>query len=92
VRCPNAKLGPQKHPQATFLFDLDGTLIASVYQHILAWSEALRGVGIELSNWFKHRRIGMSDSSMLQACRRKAGQKLNVKEIEKLERLHCAAT
>ena len=26
-----------------FLFDLDGTLIDSVYQHVLAWREALDG-------------------------------------------------
>ncbi|HEX2806073.1 MAG TPA: hypothetical protein VHN80_07885 [Kineosporiaceae bacterium] len=39
------------------LFDLDGTLIDSVYQHGLAWQEALSGVGIELSVWKIHRRI-----------------------------------
>ena len=29
-----------------FLFDLDGTLVDSVYQHVLAWREALESVGI----------------------------------------------
>lgn len=80
-----------KHPQPAFLFDLDGTLIDSVYQHILAWREALHGVGIELSNWFIHRRIGMSDSLMLNACMRESGRKLNKKEIEKLHELHTDA-
>jgi hypothetical protein len=42
------------------LFDLDGTLIDSVYQHVLAWREALTAFGIELSVWKIHRRIGMS--------------------------------
>lgn len=32
-----------------FLFDLDGTLIDSVYEHVLAWREALREMKIELS-------------------------------------------
>src|SRR5271166_6344231 len=32
-----------------FLFDLDGTLVDSVYQHVLAWLEALEACGIELS-------------------------------------------
>ena len=32
-----------------FLFDLDGTLVDSVYQHVLAWREAIAGVGIELA-------------------------------------------
>ena len=31
-----------------FLFDLDGTLIDSVYQHVLAWREALEEIGIQL--------------------------------------------
>lgn len=66
-----------KHAQPAFLFDLDGTLIDSVCQHILAWSEALDGVGIELSNWFIHRRIGMSDSLLLNACMRESRRKLN---------------
>jgi len=42
-----------------FLFDLDGTLVDSVYQHVLAWRVALESVGIELSVWRIHRRIGM---------------------------------
>ena len=44
-----------------FLFDLDGTLIDSVYQHVLAWREALHEMDIELSTWRIHRRVGMSD-------------------------------
>jgi beta-phosphoglucomutase-like phosphatase (HAD superfamily) len=27
--------------EPVFLFDLDGTLVDSVYQHVLAWKEAL---------------------------------------------------
>ena len=42
------------------LFDLDGTLVDSVYQHVLAWREALEQAGIELAVWRIHRRIGMS--------------------------------
>ena len=47
-------------PRTAFLFDLDGTLVDSVYQHVLAWREALEAEGIELSVWRIHRRIGMS--------------------------------
>jgi hypothetical protein len=32
-------------------FDLDGTLVDSVYQHFLAWREALEASGIELAVW-----------------------------------------
>ena len=45
---------------SAFLFDLDGTLVDSVYQHVLAWREALEASGIELAVWRIHRRIGMS--------------------------------
>jgi phosphoglycolate phosphatase-like HAD superfamily hydrolase len=33
----------------SFLFDLDGTLVDSVYQHVLSWHEALQEAGIPLS-------------------------------------------
>jgi HAD superfamily hydrolase (TIGR01509 family) len=46
--------------EPAFLFDLDGTLVDSVYQHVLAWKEALDAEGIELSFWRIHRKIGMS--------------------------------
>jgi beta-phosphoglucomutase-like phosphatase (HAD superfamily) len=45
------------HIQPVFLFDLDGTLVDSVYQHVLAWKDALDTEGIELSVWRIHRQI-----------------------------------
>ncbi len=44
-----------------FLFDLDGTLVDSVYQHVLAWKQALDEEGIDLSIWRIHRKIGKSE-------------------------------
>src|SRR4051794_41223445 len=55
------------------LFDLDGTLIDSVYQHVLAWQEALAAFGIELSVWKIHRRIGMSGGLFVTALLRETG-------------------
>jgi beta-phosphoglucomutase-like phosphatase (HAD superfamily) len=46
--------------EPVFLFDLDGALVDSVYQHVLAWKPALDAEGIELSVWRIHRKIGMS--------------------------------
>ena len=46
--------------RTSFIFDLDGTLVDSVYEHVLAWQEALDAEGIELSVWRIHRKIGMS--------------------------------
>jgi glucose-6-phosphate 1-dehydrogenase len=44
----------------SFIFDLDGTLVDSVYQHVMAWQEALQAEQIDISTWRIHRRIGMS--------------------------------
>src|SRR6058998_3970670 len=59
-----------------FLFDLDGTLVDSVYQHVLAWREALEAAGIELAVWRIHRRIGMSGGLFLDALLREVGRSL----------------
>ncbi len=53
--------------RAAFLFDLDGTLIDSVYQQVLAWREALEQGGIRLAVWRIHRRIGMSGGLFVNA-------------------------
>jgi hypothetical protein len=34
--------------------------VDTVYQHVLAWREALETEGIKLSVWRIHRKIGMS--------------------------------
>jgi phosphoglycolate phosphatase-like HAD superfamily hydrolase len=57
----------QKNQAPAFLFDFDGTLVDSVYQHVLAWHEALLKGGIELSVWRIHRRIGMSGGLLVNA-------------------------
>src|SRR2546421_3065891 len=59
--------------RTAFLFDLDGTLVDSVYQHVLAWREALEAVGVELAVWTIHRRIGMSGGLMAHALPRETG-------------------
>ena len=48
------------------LFDLDGTLVDSVYQHVMAWSQVLESVGIVIPRWKVHRRIGMSGKSFVR--------------------------
>jgi HAD superfamily hydrolase (TIGR01549 family) len=74
-----------------FLFDLDGTLIDSVYQHVLAWREALEAAGIELAVWRIHRRIGMSGGLLVNALLRETGRQVTPKEIERIQRLHTEA-
>jgi HAD superfamily hydrolase (TIGR01549 family) len=74
-----------------FLFDLDGTLIDSVYQHVLAWREATQAAGIELPVWRIHRQIGMSGGLMLNALSRETGQPVSRKGAERIQRVHAEA-
>ena len=78
-------------PGTAFLFDLDGTLVDSVYQHVLAWREALEAVGIELAVWRIHRRVGMSGGLMANALLRETGHRVSAEEADRLLRLHAAA-
>jgi len=78
-------------PRAAFLFDLDGTLIDSVYQHVLAWREALEQGGIRLSVWRIHRRIGMSGGLFVNALLRETGREIAGDEAERLQQLHATA-
>ena len=71
-----------------FLFDLDGTLMDSVYQHVLAWRDALEGAGIELSVWRIHRRIGMSGGLFLNALLRETGRRMSDEETTRVLRIH----
>ena len=71
-----------------FLFDLDGTLIDSVYQHVLAWREAMQEVGINLAVWKIHRRIGMSGGLFMTALRRELETELDPDTIAALPKLH----
>jgi HAD superfamily hydrolase (TIGR01509 family) len=78
-------------PQASFVFDLDGTLVDSVYQHVLAWREALDAEGIELSVWRIHRRVGMSGGLFANRLLRETGTELSPERVEVLQRLHAEA-
>ena len=70
------------------VFDLDGTLIDSVYQHVLAWREAMEAEGLELSAWRIHRRIGMSGGLMARAILRETGRPVAAEDAERLQRTH----
>jgi HAD superfamily hydrolase (TIGR01549 family) len=77
--------------QTAFIFDLDGTLVDSVYQHVLAWREALETEGIELSVWRIHRKIGMSGGLFTNMLLRETGAELDPDRIERVQRLHAEA-
>ncbi len=77
--------------RTAFLFDLDGTLVDSVYQHVLAWREALEQIGIDLAVWRIHRRIGMSGGLMANAILRETGQPVTDEKAEEMRALHKKA-
>ncbi len=77
-------------PAPAFLFDLDGTLIDSVYQHVIAWRHALSRLDIDLSVWRIHRRIGMSGGLFVSALMRETGISLSEADIEMLQEAHAA--
>ena len=74
-----------------FLFDLDGTLMDSVYHHVLAWQEALARDGIHLSVWRIHRRIGMSGGLLANAMLRETGRPVTPEDADLLRRYHAEA-
>jgi HAD superfamily hydrolase (TIGR01549 family) len=80
-----------QRPKAAFLFDLDGTLVDSVYQHVLSWREALESEGIQLSVWRIHRKIGMSGGLLTNMLLRETGIAIDPGRIERLRQLHAAA-
>ncbi len=73
------------------IFDLDGTLLDSVYHHVLAWRMAFREVGIDLSIWRIHRKIGMSGGLFEQQLMREMGEHIGDEVRSKLRRLHAKA-
>ncbi|TWG89856.1 HAD superfamily hydrolase (TIGR01509 family)/HAD superfamily hydrolase (TIGR01549 family) [Luteimonas sp. J16] len=74
-----------------FLFDLDGTLVDSVYQHVLAWKEALDREGVDLSVWRIHRKIGMSGGLFTNILLRETGLAITEDRLERLRAWHAEA-
>ena len=77
--------------EPAFLFDLDGTLVDSVYHHVLAWREALVAEGIELSIWRIHRKIGMSGGLFTNQLLRETGLEISAERVERLRVRHTEA-
>ncbi len=73
----------------SFLFDLDGTLVDSVYEHVLAWHDALSQEGIDLSIWRIHRRIGMSGGLFTNMLLRETGLSIDAARIDRLRQRHA---
>lgn len=80
----------ERSDSPAMLFDLDGTLIDSVYEHVMAWAAALRSVGIVAPNWKIHRRVGMNGKSMVPQLLREPEINRGTVKIGPLEEKHDA--
>ena len=70
------------------IFDLDGTLIDTVYAHVFAWQRALAEADMPIDGWRIHRRIGMSGGLFARAVAREVGRELTDEETEAIQRRH----
>src|SRR5512136_3072778 len=70
------------------IFDLDGTLVDTVYAHVFAWQQALAEAGMVIEGWLIHRRIGMSGGLFTRAVARELGRDLSAEEVLALQRRH----
>src|SRR6187401_1785535 len=70
------------------IFDLDGTLVDTVYAHVYAWQRALLEIDLPVDGWRIHRRIGMSGGLFARAVAREIGRSLTDAESEALQRRH----
>ncbi|MEA1833732.1 HAD family hydrolase [Methylobacterium durans] len=77
--------------ETNVLFDLDGTLVDSVYQHVLAWKQALDAEGIALSVWRIHRKIGMSGGLFTNQLLRETDLEISPERVDRLRRFHAEA-
>lgn len=71
------------------IFDLDGTLVDSVYPHTLAWQKSLADYGMPCPAWAIHRRIGMSGKLLVKAIAREQQRRLSDADIERLGKQHA---
>jgi len=70
------------------IFDLDGTLVDTVYAHVFAWQRALAEAGMPIDGWRIHRRIGMSGGLFARAVAREVGRPLSDEEVEAVQQRH----
>src|SRR5260370_14552798 len=70
------------------IFDLDGTLVDTVYAHIFAWQRAFNELDLPIDGWRIHRRIGMSGGLFARAAAREIGRPLSAEETESLQPRH----
>jgi HAD superfamily hydrolase (TIGR01509 family) len=70
------------------IFDLDGTLVDTVYAHVLAWQAALREAGVDVDGHRLHRHVGSSGKLIVRFAQRESGSRLSAEQAEIVHRRH----
>jgi HAD superfamily hydrolase (TIGR01549 family) len=65
----------------TIVFDLDGTLVDSNYQHAIAWHRAFRKHGYRAAIWEIHRHVGMGGDQFVEALLGEEAEKADGDEL-----------
>lgn len=81
-----SKARPSNHP--VILFDLDGTLVDSNYEHVMAWATSFQKHKIDVEAWRIHRYIGISGKLLVRGILRDSGRRVSAAQMEKLEHGH----
>jgi HAD superfamily hydrolase (TIGR01509 family) len=74
--------------QPAFVFDLDGTLLDGVYQHVIAWQRAYAEIDLDVPLWRVHRRIGMSGQLLAKRVAQESGRQLSDDEAAETAKRH----
>ena len=75
----------------TVLLDVDGTLVDTNYQHVVAWARTFERHGVVLPLWRIHRHIGMGGDQLVEAVagaevERRWGEDMRARWAEEFER------
>ena len=71
------------------LFDLDGTLVDTVYAHALAWHTALGEAGVVVDCYRLHRHVGSNHRLIVRFTQRESGHTLSAEQVETVQRRHA---
>jgi HAD superfamily hydrolase (TIGR01509 family) len=71
------------------IFDLDGTLVDTVYGHVLAWQRALGEAGVDVDGHRLHRHVGSSGTLIVRFAQRECGRRLSAEQTEAVYRRHA---
>jgi HAD superfamily hydrolase (TIGR01509 family) len=70
------------------VFDLDGTLVDTVYAHVLAWQGALDEAGLVVDGYRLHRHVGSSGNLIVRFAQRETGRELSAEQMGTVHRRH----